>query len=142
RAEDRVHGEGRGESGDPGQVREAPVSRRHPEERHQMRRACIFLALAVTIWAASIEKPHSRRAAFVAMEQSFDQKLKQLADDPFLLSGATRGVYLEGYGAVFTAEVNLADVPSLSPFRPTITKEDIGKIRAKKLRRFPELRQF
>jgi hypothetical protein len=106
-----------------------------------MRRAWIAFALAATIWAASTERPRFKRGALTAMEQSFDHRLTRLADDPYLLVGFTRGVYLEGYGAVFTAEVNLAIGPSPSPFRPVITKEDIARIRAKKLERFPALRQ-
>lgn len=106
-----------------------------------MKRAWITFALAATIWAASTEKPHIKRAAIVAMEKSFDQRITRLADDPYLLVGFTRGVYLEGYGAVFTAEVSLANGPSLSPFRPNITKEDIARIRAKKQERLPVLRQ-
>jgi hypothetical protein len=105
-----------------------------------MRRVWIALALTATIWAASTEK-RPRRAAVKAVEVSFDQRIERLADDPFILVGFTRGVYLEGYGAVFTAEVNLAIGPSPSPFHPIISKEDIGRIRAKKLERFPALRQ-
>ena len=106
-----------------------------------MRRAWIAFALAATIWAASTEKPRFHRAALTAMEQSFDQRLMRLADDPYLLIGNTRGIYIEGYGAVFTAEVSLANGASPNPFRPTITKEDMARIRAKKLERLPLLKQ-
>src|SRR5258708_38979116 len=106
-----------------------------------MRRAWIVFALAAGIWAASTEKPHFKRAALTAMEVSFDQRLKTLSDDPYLLVGLTRGVYLEGYGAVFTAEVSLSNALGPNPFRPALTKEDIAKIRAKKLDRLPALRQ-
>ena len=105
-----------------------------------MRRVWIALALTATIWAASTEK-RPRRAAVKAVEVSFDQRIERLADDPFILVGFTRGVYLEGYGAVFTAEVNLAIGPSPSPFHPVVSKEDIARIRTKKLERFPALRQ-
>jgi hypothetical protein len=97
-----------------------------------MRRAWIVCALAATIWAASTEKPRFHRAALTAMEQSFDQRLMRLADDPYLL---------EGFGAVFTAEVSLANGASPNPFRPTITKDDMARIRAKKQERLPLLRQ-
>jgi hypothetical protein len=93
------------------------------------------------MWAASTGAPHFKRPALIAIEKSFDQRITTLADDPYLLIGDTRGVYLEGYGAVFTTEVNLANGPSISPFRPSITKEDVARIRAKKLERFPILRQ-
>jgi hypothetical protein len=106
-----------------------------------MRRGWIVCALAATIWAASKEKPRFHRAALTAMEQSFDQRLMRLADDPYLLTGNTRGIYIEGYGAVFTAEVSLANGGSPNPFRPTITKEDMARIRAKKLERLPLLKQ-
>src|SRR5437867_3585015 len=105
-----------------------------------MRRAWIVFALAASIWAASTEKPRFKRAALTAMEVSFDQRIKTLSDDPFLLVGPTRGIYLEGYGAVFTSEVSLSNVLGPSPFRPAITSEDIAKIRAKKLERLPALR--
>ena len=106
-----------------------------------MRRAWIALALAATIWAASTEKPRFKRAALTAMEVSFDQRLKTLSDDPYLLVGPTRGIYLEGYGAVFTSEVSLSNALAPNPFRAAITREDIARIRAKKLERLPALRQ-
>src|SRR5262245_45898118 len=100
-----------------------------------MKRVWVLLALAATIWAASMEKPRVKRAALKAMEVSFDRRIERLADDPYILVGTTRGVYLEGYGAVLTAEVSLANGPAVSPFRPTLTKEDIAAIRARKLER-------
>jgi hypothetical protein len=106
-----------------------------------MRRACIAFALAAGIWAASAEKPRIKRTALAAMEESFDRRLTRLADDPYLLVGNTRGIYLEGYGAVFTAEVSLANGPGLSPFHPILTKDELARIRAKKLERIPALRQ-
>lgn len=106
-----------------------------------MKRLAIGLLVAAAIWAATAEHPHFKRAALTSVEKSFDRRIMTLADDPYLLVGDTRGIYLEGYGAVFTAEVNLANGPSLSPFRPSITKDDIARIRVKKLERFPILRQ-
>jgi hypothetical protein len=107
-----------------------------------MKRAWIGLALAATIWAAATERPRFKRAALTAVEATFDQRLIHLADDPYLLTGNTRVVYLEGYGAVFTAEVSLSNGASPSPFRPSITNEDKARIRAKKLERLPVLRQY
>jgi len=102
-----------------------------------MKRIFIALALVATLCAA----PTFKRAALIALEKSFDKRIEGIADDPYILVGFTRGVYLEGYGAVFTAEVNLANGPAQSPFRPVITKDDILKIRAKKMDRLPVLRQ-
>ena len=102
-----------------------------------MKRIAIVFALAATLLAA----PGFKRAALVAVEKSFDQRLERLADDPYILVGFTRGVYLDGYGAVFTAEVNLANGPARSPFHPAVTKEDIAKIRGMKFDRLPILRR-
>ncbi len=72
------------------------------------------------------------------MEKSLDNRISRLwQDNPFLLLGPTRGVYLEGYGAVFTAEVNLVANP-ISLMQATLTKEDIAKHRQKKLERIPD----
>ena len=101
-----------------------------------MKRLIVF-ALAATLLAG----PGFKRTGLVAMEKSFDQRIRQLADDPYILVGFTRGVYLEGYGAVFTVEVNLANGPRPGPFQPTIPKEAIMKIRKLKLERLPALRQ-
>lgn len=106
-----------------------------------MRRASIAIALAAGLWAASAEKPHIKRASLVAMEDSLDKRLKSLADDPYLLLSNTHGIYLEGYGAVFTAEVSLANGPGISPFHPALTKDEHLRIRAKKLERIPALKQ-
>lgn len=105
-----------------------------------MKKALIILALGGAIWAGSVERSRVRRSSLVAMEQSFDQRLTRLADDPYLLVGNARGLYLDGYGSVFTAEVSLANGPGLSPFH-TPTREDMARIRAKKLERLPALRQ-
>jgi hypothetical protein len=81
------------------------------------------------------------RGEISAMERSFDQRLQRFSiDTPMELLGMTRGLYLTGFGAVFTAEVNLVQTPGISPFRPTISKEDIARIKAAKVKRLPELK--
>jgi hypothetical protein len=106
-----------------------------------MRRIWIACIVTATLWTAYGERPKFKRAALTAMEASFDQRIARLADDPYLLIGSTRGVYLEGYGAVFTAEVSLSNGLAPNPFRQAISKEDIARIHAKKLERLPMLRQ-
>ncbi len=102
-----------------------------------MRRLWITFALAAIVWAA----PGFKRAALVPIEKAFDDRIIHIADDPYILLGNARGIYLEGYGAVFTAEVNLAIGPAQSPFRPVITKDDLLRIRSKKFDRLPVLRE-
>lgn len=106
-----------------------------------MRPAAAFaVLLAAGLCLTGAERPRVTRAALAAVEKSFDRRLEGVLDSPFLLLGMTRGVYLEGYGAVFTAEVNLASGPTITPFRPQITKEEIAKLRLRKLERLPAVK--
>ena len=82
------------------------------------------------------------RPAIAAMEKGLDAELIGLwPNDPFLLLGPTRGVYLDGYGAVFTAELNLVVGPVITPMNPIPTKEMIAHQRERKLERLPKLRE-
>jgi hypothetical protein len=64
------------------------------------------------------------------------------ASDPLDLLGASRGIYLDGYGAVFTAEASLIVTPGLSPFHQEITGPEKEKVRQRKLDRLPLLKQL
>ena len=109
-----------------------------------MRRAAVCgatLALAaVTLVLA--QSPRVGRPALRAMEQSFDKRILTASSDaPFDLLGTTRGVYLEGYGSVFTTELNLLITTNLSPFQLTIPKEYVTRVHAQKVRRLPLLKR-
>jgi len=100
------------------------------------------LTLAAALCGSAALEPRVSRATIAAMEKSFDHRIQSLdVTDPFDVLGSTRGVYLEGYGAVFTAEVNLVVGPAISPFRPALTKEQIAKLRLKRLARLPVLKR-
>jgi hypothetical protein len=76
------------------------------------------------------------------LERRFNERLTKLfdANDPLDLLGNTRGVYLDNYGAVFTAEVSLVVSPAATPFRGPITKQYADSIRQKKIQRLPFLK--
>ena len=98
----------------------------------------LLLALVLQLPAAA---PRVTRSTLVAMERSLDNRISHLWDDnPFLLIGPTRGVYLEGYGAVFTSEVNLVMNP-VSLMHAILSKDEILRHRQKKLERLPVLRK-
>ena len=80
--------------------------------------------------------PHVTRNALAGVERDCDGRLAS-ATEAFDLLGPTRGVYLEGYGAVFSSELNLIISPNLSPFRPVFGKAEIARIRDRKLQRLP-----
>src|SRR5260370_8231041 len=97
-----------------------------------MKRFLTFFLLLVAALPAATESPRVTRAMLSPMEKSLDGRIQRLwEDNPLALLGFTRGVYLEGYGVVFTNEVNLVSrPPSLIPL--TFTKDQIARHRAKK----------
>ena len=103
--------------------------------------ACAMLA-ALPVCAAQADKSRVPRAGLVAIEKSIDGKFEHTGvPDPFLLLGTTRGVYLEGFGVVFTSEVNLVNSPGLSPFKQSFTADEKARLRGQKLERVLLLKQ-
>ena len=90
------------------------------------------------------EKPRVPRQTLADVERHLDTKLASLggANDPVDLLGATRGIYLDGYGAVFTVEASLIVTPGISPFHPAMTEPEKQKVHQRKLDRLPTLRQL
>ncbi len=81
------------------------------------------------------------RDEMAAVERSmYDKLLKFHVEAPADVLGLPRGIYVDGFGAVFTAEMSPLMTPGISPFRPVMTKEQIAKIRAAKEQRMPEVR--
>jgi hypothetical protein len=86
--------------------------------------------------------PHARitRAALTSVEKSCDSRFAR-SYDSFDLLGTTRGVYLEGYGAVFSTELNLFLTPNVSPFHQSFTNIEKARIHDRKVQRVPLLKQ-
>ncbi len=86
-----------------------------------MKRALLaFAAVGCVVWAAPVVK----RGTLASVEQNFRRSLMKSEVE---ILAAPRGVYLEGYGAVFMTDVNLVYTPSLNPFRLTIDEEEVAK---------------
>jgi len=107
-----------------------------------MKRFSLLLLLLPAAFSATAgNAPRVTRTTLVTAEKSLDERLKRLWDDnPFVLIGPTRGVYLDGYGAVLTAEVNLFTGPTLI-MHPAFTKDDLAHYRQKRMERLPQLKQ-
>jgi hypothetical protein len=102
--------------------------------------AVLILAAAGYGYAASPGQGHATVISIVSMQKSIDGKLAHIwQDEPFFVLGTTHGVYLDGYGAVFTAEVNLVTAP-ISPLMPVPSREMIDHHHQKKLERIPQLK--
>ena len=71
-------------------------------------------------------------------ETLIDKALNQRFERPFGILQETKGTYLEGYGAVFTVEVNLFPMRWMSPFSPPYTEKEVREARNRKLERMRE----
>jgi len=89
------------------------------------------------------EKLRVPRQTLSDLERRLDTKLANLggANDPLDLLGAARGIYLDGYGVVFTVEASPIVTPNITPFHTVMTEPEKEKIRQRKLERLPMLRQ-
>lgn len=101
-----------------------------------MRRIILALILCAVLQAATVS-----RMSIVAVENSFNKRLEQLVPgEPYLVLGQPQGVYLDNFGVVFTASVNLVEGPNLSPFRQNMKPAEVAALRQRKLDRLPHLR--
>ncbi len=87
---------------------------------------------AVAICTAAASQPRVSGNVLKAVELSLDDRIKSLwPDNPFPIIRPTRGLYLDGYGAVFTADVSPV-LSTTSMMHPTVTKDEV--VRAHKIR--------
>jgi len=102
-----------------------------------------WITLALLAASVTFAAPLVNRASLEPLEHRFDQRIESFdISDPFYLLGNTRGVYLESYGAVFTAELNLVAGTATSPFMPKYTEVQKEQLRAKKQQRLPGLKKL
>jgi len=104
-----------------------------------MKRFFILSFLVTAALMAAGDAPRVSRAMLSPMEKSLDSRMLRLWDDNALgLLGSARGVYLEGYGAVFTVEFSLSPGP-ISLMHTRFSADDKERLHAKKLERLPQL---
>ncbi len=105
-----------------------------------MKRVAALVLLACCAFAA--DKPRVTRESLEVVERNVDKAIRALdTNDPYDLLGFTRGVYLPGYGVVFSAEVNLVITP-ITPFHSALTAPQVAKLREKKLTRLVFVREL
>lgn len=81
-------------------------------------------------------------AEVAKLESVFEEKLKDLnPNDPVDRLGACSGVYLSGYGLVFTTPLSLVPAPVFSPFTGGYTPQKADAIHARKLKNLPALKK-
>ena len=102
----------------------------------------LLLIAVATLCLASTE-PRVSRNSIVAVENSINEKFANYSGDSYVLLGNARGTYLEGYGALFTVELDLINTGPISPnpFKMKITPEEIAATRDRKLKKLAILRE-
>jgi len=99
----------------------------------------LLLALPLSSLA---DKPLVSRPAIQAAEKNFEARVGKLwPDDPVAFWVYPQGMYIKSFGAVFSAQVNLAQGTGISPFHPSVTKEEVDRIHRKKMDRMVQFRQ-
>jgi len=92
--------------------------------------------------AAPGGKPLASRQAFQELEGRFDATLSTLGGfDRVDLRGYTRGLYVEGFGAIITAEVDLAPAPPLNPFHQVVTPAEKAQVHQRKVTNLAALKK-
>ncbi|HEU0138441.1 MAG TPA: hypothetical protein VFQ79_01970 [Bryobacteraceae bacterium] len=105
-----------------------------------MRYAALLLCLALPVLSAQ-DTVRVGYTAIQPVEANFNGRIEKFdIDNPIRLIGSSRGVYLDGYGVVLTAEVDLLPSASLTPFRPRYTDPQKEQLRVRKLERVDRLR--
>jgi len=81
-------------------------------------------------------------SSFVTLERGFDARLASLGagGEPVEALGSTRGIYLDGFGVVFTTELGLVALPTVNPFNQTITDVAKNRVHSAKVSRLPALK--
>jgi len=75
-----------------------------------------------------------------AVERAVDRRFRRASDGATAIS-ATRGIYLPGYGIVFSIEVNLEPTANLSPFRRSYSADEIQRLNLRKREGLEPLRR-
>lgn len=104
-------------------------------------RRLAFSAVLVGIVAAIAgfgDAPRISRIALSRLEGQIDSGFAA-GPDSFDIWSNTRGVYLDGYGAVFTTMISLAPTPIPNPFHQ-LTQKDTVSVHDRKLKELPALR--
>jgi hypothetical protein len=109
--------------------------------------ACVFAQAPLKVapvnpGAAAAASSGSPRQAIADAEKRLDSKIDQVGGkDHVYMLGLTRGLYLQGYGAVFTTELDLIESPRPNPFRQQIGPQEAAGVRQRKLQNLALLRK-
>lgn len=99
----------------------------------------VLFTVAVLCFGAT--EPRVSRKALAGVENAMNNKFREVTADPYDLLGPARGTYLDGYGAVFTIELQLVYVPPLTPFRGPFTPREVAAVHERKVKKLPQMKE-
>jgi len=103
--------------------------------------AVVVLALCALPLGSMADNPKVNRAMIEGMQRSLDNKLSGLwPQDPAEVLGLSQGTYIQGYGAIFLGEVNLAPAAGITPFHPSVSADEVRRTHEKKVQRMAAIR--
>jgi hypothetical protein len=104
-------------------------------------KSLLLVTVATLCFGAS--EPILSLASLKAVEASINDRVRSNINDPYDLLGPARGTYLQGYGAVFSVEMNLVLVSpmTISPFRPAPTEKELAALHDRKVHKVAVLKE-
>src|ERR1700710_1475010 len=104
-------------------------------------RPLLLIAVAGLCFAAA--ESRVSRASILAVEGAINEKFSARTAEPYDVLGPARGTYMDGYGALFTVELDLVNAGplTLSPFKQTISAEEIASLRDRKTKKLVILKE-
>jgi hypothetical protein len=101
----------------------------------------LVLATLAFAGVAADTLTHVNRAVIRSVEISLDERLSRIwPDTPMALASHTRGLYLDGFGAVFTLEMNTAS-DGVGLMTTNITPQKKVQVKQTKIDRMPQLQK-
>jgi len=93
--------------------------------------------------AVTVAATHIPQGMLANLEKNFDLRLVAMdANDPLDVWGSTRGLYVEGFGAVFTTELSLIVTPGIYGLLPKIPDDLKIKVHQRKLAHVQQLQDL
>jgi hypothetical protein len=90
---------------------------------------------------STAQTPRVNRTLMTQVERDLDQRIFRIwNDNPMAVVGTTRGVYLQGYGIIFTVEMNMVTPPGGGLMGSPLTEDLKVEVHKKKVQRLPELK--
>jgi len=107
--------------------------------------AALVLGAQAPLKVAAVNPPPastSIRQSVAGTEKLLDGKIAQVGGkDHVYVLGLTRGLYLAGYGAVFTQEIDLIESAGISPFHQQVSAQEAASNHQRRLANLAVLRK-